>query len=101
MTELMQPNMKYKFYLTNREFIATFIEISPPRNTLIVSNYLDENGCVPGTRTMPFSWVKRVELERSDSDSDTELETIHLDKVSYTGHPVYRRKTRINNFMKQ
>ena len=101
MTELMQPNMKYNFYLTNRKFTATFIEISPPCNTLIVSNYTDENGYVPGTRTMPFSWVKRVELERSDCDSDTaEIETIHLDKVSYTVRPVYRRKTHINNFMK-
>lgn len=91
----MQPNMKYKFYLTNREFTATFVKICSPYNTLIVSNYLDENGCVPGTRTMPFSWVKGVEI----LNSECEIETIHLDNVPNSNRQIYSRNSHINNLI--
>ena len=97
MTELLQSGSTYTFYLANRKFIATFVEICPPCNTLVVSKYVDENGYVPGTRTMPFNWVNRVEIVHSETDVDT----IHLDKVSDTTRQVYSRDTHINNYMIQ
>ena len=65
MEELLVENYRYTFTLTgNRQFTARFSKIveNSPINTLHVSDYTDENGTVPGIRTMPFRWVKKIEL---------------------------------------
>lgn len=95
MTDSLQHNSRYTFYLTNRTFVATFVEICSPSNTLILSNYTDENGSVPGTRTMPFGWIKCAEI----LNSECEIETIHLDNVPNATRQVYSRRKKVNNYM--
>ena len=94
MTDSLQPNSRYTFYLTNRTFVATFVEICSPSNTFIVSNYADENGSVPGTRTMPFGWIKCAEI----LNSEREIETIHLDNVPKANQQIYGRRKQVNNY---
>ena len=95
MEELLVENYRYTFTLTgNREFIARFIKIdvNGPISTLHVSDYTDENGTVPGIRTMPFRWVKKVELV----DNYADIETIEL--LSTTSNKNKKPK-KVNNYM--
>ena len=88
---------RYKFTLSaNRQFIGRFDKIEGPHQTLFVYEYTDENGCVPGTRTLPFMWVKKIEL----IEENNEIETIQIDAVPNT---TTRTRTKppkmVNNFI--
>lgn len=83
MEELLCHGYQYTFILPNKTFTAIFDRIEAPYNTLFVTDYADENGKVPGTRSMPLSWVKQVELlsESTQCDVETmELTTIPIVK---------------------
>ena len=99
MEELLLNGFLYKFTLSaNREFTGRFDKIAYPNQTLIVTEYTDENGCVPGTRTLPFKWVKKIEL--IEEEDNNEIETISIDMV-----PIKKKRKRtkspkmVNNFM--
>lgn len=100
MEELLFNGFLYKFTLSaNREFTGRFDKIASPTQTLFVTEYTDENGCVPGTRTLPFKWVKKIELIEEDKDNN-EIESISIDMV-----PIKKKRKRtkspkmVNNFM--
>lgn len=99
MEELLFNGFLYKFTLSaNREFTGRFDKIAYPNQTLIVTEYTDENGNVPGTRTLPFKWVKKIEL--IEEEDNNEIETISIDMV-----PIKKKRKRtkspkmVNNFM--
>ena len=98
MEELLLNGFLYKFTLSaNREFTGRFVKIAYPNQTLFVTEYTDDNGCVPGTRTLPFKWVKKIELIEEDKN---EIESISIDMV-----PVKKKRKQtkppkmVNNFM--
>ena len=98
MEELLLNGFLYKFTLSaNREFTGRFVKIASPNQTLFVTEYTDDNGCVPGTRTLPFKWVKKIELIEEDKN---EIESISIDMV-----PVKKKRKQtkppkmVNNFM--
>lgn len=99
MEELLLNGFLYKFTLSaNREFTGRFVKIASPNQTLFVTEYTDDNGCVPGTRTLPFKWVKKIEL--IEEEDNNEIETISIDMV-----PIKKKRKRtkspkmVNNFM--
>tara|TARA_Y100000389_G_scaffold197882_1_gene233334 strand:+ start:240 stop:524 length:285 start_codon:yes stop_codon:yes gene_type:complete len=93
MEELLVEKYKYTFVLTgNREFTARFEKIEQPTNTLHVSDYTDTNGSTPGIRTMPFRWVKKVQL----LDNYGDIETIELISTSNNKN---KKPKKINNYM--
>lgn len=95
MEELLVENYRYTFTLTgNREFIARFIKIdvNGPISTLHVSDYTDTNGRTPGIRTMPFRWVKKVELV----DNYDDIETIELTPTTSNKN---KKPKKVNNYM--
>lgn len=69
MEELLMKGFRYTFYVGKehrRKFSATFHEIEYyPFKTLFVYDYLDKNGYVPGSRTIPFEWINEIVLEKS------------------------------------
>ena len=98
MEELLLNGFLYRFTLSaNREFTGRFVKIASPNQTLFVTEYTDDNGCVPGTRTLPFKWVKKIELIEEDKN---EIESISIDMV-----PVKKKRKQtkppkmVNNFM--
>ena len=98
MEELLLNGFLYRFtILSNREFTGRFVKIASPNQTLFVTEYTDDNGCVPGTRTLPFKWVKKIELIEEDKN---EIESISIDMV-----PVKKKRKQtkppkmVNNFM--
>lgn len=98
MEELLLNGFLYKFTLSaNREFTGRFVKIASQNQTLFVTEYTDDNGCVPGTRTLPFKWVKKIELIEEDKN---EIESISIDMV-----PVKKKRKQtkppkmVNNFM--
>jgi hypothetical protein len=98
MEELLCNGFLYRFtILSNREFTGRFDKIASPNQTLFVTEYTDENGCVPGTRTLPFEWVNKIELIEEDKN---EIESISIDMV-----PVKKKRKQtkppkmVNNFM--
>ena len=100
MEELLLNGFLYRFtILSNREFTGRFVKIESPNQTLFVTEYTDENGCVPGTRTLPFKWVTKIELIEEDKDNN-EIESISIDMV-----PIKKKRKRtkppkmVNNFM--
>ena len=98
MEELLLKDCRYKFTLAaNRQFTGRFDKIEGPHQTLFIYEYTDENGCVPGTRTLPFTWIKQIELIE---EHNNEIEIISLDTNSNTKK---RRRTKppkmVNNFM--
>lgn len=99
MEELLLKGYRYKFTLAaNRQFIGRFDKIEGQHQTLFVNEYTDENGCVPGTRTLPFMWIKQIELIEEENN---EIETISLDIVN--SNTKKRRRSKqpkmVNNFM--
>ena len=95
MEELLVENYRYTFTLTgNRQFTARFSKIveNSPINTLHVSDYTDENGTVPGIRTMPFRWVKKIEL----MDNYDDIETIELTPTTSNKN---KKPKKVNNYM--
>lgn len=99
MEEFLLRGYRYKFTLAaNRQFIGRFDKIEGPQQTLFVYDYTDENGCVPGIRTMPFQWIKQVELIEEENN---EIETISLDNTNTKTKK--RRRTiipkMVNNFI--
>tara|TARA_B110000285_G_scaffold88786_1_gene101843 strand:- start:1242 stop:1562 length:321 start_codon:yes stop_codon:yes gene_type:complete len=67
MEELLFKGYLYTFRLAGtRKFNARFDEIVYPSKTLIVTEYDDGNGRVPGTRTLPFQWIKSIEIITTD-----------------------------------
>jgi hypothetical protein len=98
MEELLLEGYRYKFTLNTRTFIADFHHIDYVTKTLFVSRYADENGCVPGIRSMPFTWIKQVDL--LDDNIMNEIETIDLSKIPITNNKKKSKgPTIINNFM--
>lgn len=96
MEELLVKGFMYKFtLLANREFTGRFDQIAYPTKTLFVTEYDDGNGIVPGTRTLPFTWVKKIELIEEDNN---ELETISLG-VSKKKRKRTKSPKMVNNFM--
>jgi hypothetical protein len=96
MEELLVEKYRYTFTLSgNRQFTALFIKIDAngPISTLHVSDYTDENGTVPGIRTLPFRWVKQVEL----LDNYDDIETIEL--TITTSSNKNKKPKKINNYM--
>ena len=99
MEELLLRGYRYKFTLAaNRQFIGRFDKIEGQHQTIFVNEYTDENGCVPGTRTLPFTWIKQVELIEEENN---EIETISLDNTNTKTKK--RRRTippkMVNNFI--
>lgn len=95
MEETLVENYRYTFTLSgNRQFTARFSKIveNGPINTLHVSDYIDENGTVPGIRTMPFRWVKKVELV----DNYADIETIELLPTTSNKN---KKPKKVNNYM--
>lgn len=95
MEELLVENYRYTFTLTgNRQFTARFSKIDENGqiSTLHVSDYTDENGSVPGIRTMPFRWVKQVDL----LDNYDDIETIEL---TLTTSNKNKKPKKVNNYM--
>ena len=80
-----------------RQFTARFDEISGTGNTLFVTEYTDENGHVPGVRTLPFQWIKGIELIEEEHN---EIETISLDTVhNKNKHKKSKPPKMVNNFI--
>lgn len=73
MEEILCHGYRYRFILLNRTFTAIFDKIESPMKQLFVTEYQDENGKYPGTRTMPFSWVRSVELVSIPEENDIEI----------------------------
>jgi hypothetical protein len=97
MEELLIKGSLYKFTLAAyREFTGRFDKIEGEHQTLFVTEYTDGNGFVPGIRTLPFMWVKKVEL----IEEYNEIETIQIDAVPNT---TTRTRTKppkmVNNFI--
>lgn len=98
MEELLLKGYLYRFKMSGtRQFTARFDEISGTENTLFVTEYTDENGHVPGVRTLPFQWIKSIELIEEEHN---EIETISLDTVD---NKKKRKKSKppkmVNNFI--
>ena len=67
MEELLFKGYLYTFKLAGtRKFNARFDSIVYPSKTLIVTEYDDGNGRVPGSRTLPFQWIKSIEIIATD-----------------------------------
>lgn len=99
MEELLVKGFMYKFTLSaNREFTGRFDQIAYPTKTLFVTEYDDGNGIVPGTRTLPFTWVKKIELIEEEEEDNNELETISLG-VSKKKRKRTKSPKMVNNFM--
>ena len=97
MENLLCRGYRYKFVLLSRTFIAKFDKINGSTGTLFVTEYTDENGKVPGTRTMPLSWIKEVELvpDTTECDIDTiELADSHVEQK----RKINKTPKFINNF---
>jgi hypothetical protein len=100
MEDLLIKNYRYRFTLigngNSRQFSAKFDKISSPCKTLFVTEYSDKNGDYDGIRTLPFSWVTKVELLEDTS----EVETVLLDTIPDTRKRNKPRPTKMtNNFM--
>jgi len=97
MEELLIPGYRYTFTLVeNRNFIGRFIQIDYPTNTIHISEYTDENGTISGIRTMPFYWIKHIEI----IDESYDIETIELTSIPMTKKKKKLKKAKkINNFM--
>lgn len=98
MEELLLKGYLYRFKLSGtKQFTARFDEITGTGNTLFVTEYTDENGHVPGVRTLPFQWIKSIELIEEEHN---EIETISLDTVD---NKKKRKKSKppkmVNNFI--
>lgn len=96
MEEILCHGYRYRFVLPTRTFIAVFDKIGLPMKQLIVTDYEDENGKSPGIRSMPFSWVKSIELISIPEEDDIEiinLSTQPTKKKRRTKSPEYS-----NNF---
>jgi hypothetical protein len=101
MEEFLSHGYQYMFILPNKTFTAIFDRIDAPNKTLFVTDYTDENGKVPGTRSMPFSWVKQVELVSIPSPSQSDIEVIDISmKLTLTKKKKKKNKTPeyVNNF---
>ena len=98
MEETLCHNHKYKFVLLSRTFVAVFDKIEGPTNTLVVTEYTDDNGTVPGTRTLPFSWIQQVELISTPTHCD--IDTIEMSTSSIVKKRKKKNKTPefVNNF---
>ena len=99
MEELLLKGYLYRFKMSGtRQFTARFDEISGTGNTLFVTEYTDENGHVPGVRTLPFQWIKGIELIEEEHN---EIETISLDTVTPTknGRKKSKPPKMVNNFI--
>ena len=96
MEEFLHKGYRYTFHLSSRNFTAKFDKITYPHKTLIVTEYVDENGYVPGIRTMPFHWIRNIELR----EGDNEIETINLDTTipNANQRKKSKRRTLVNNF---
>ena len=80
-----------------RQFTARFDEISGTGNTLFVTEYTDENGHVPGVRSLPFQWIKSIELVEEEHN---EIETILLDTIdNKNGRKKSKPPKMVNNFI--
>jgi len=97
MEELLMKGYRYTFYIgkenlpiRRRKFTATFQEIEyHPFKTLFVYDYLDKNGYVPGSRTIPFEWINEIVLENSWindflSHDKARIETIQMTSTQNT-----------------
>jgi len=100
MEEILCHGCRYTFILPSRSFTAVFDKIEVPNKTLIVTDYTDENGTVPGIRTMPFSWVKNVELVSIPNQFD--IETIEMPVSPIVKKRKKKNKTPelLDNFMR-
>ena len=98
MEELLIKGYLYRFKMSGtRQFTARFDEISGTGNTLFVTEYTDENGHVPGVRTLPFQWIKGIELIEEEHN---EIETISLDTVhNKNKHKKSKPPKMVNNFI--
>jgi len=98
MEELLLKGYLYRFKTAGtRQFTARFDEISGTSNTLFVTEYTDENGHVPGIRTLPFQWIKSIELIEEEHN---EIETILLDTVhNKKGRKKSKPPKMVNNFI--
>lgn len=98
MEELLLKGYLYRFKMSGtRQFTARFDEISGTGNTLFVTEYTDENGHVPGVRTLPFQWIKGIELIEEEHN---EIETISLDTFhNKNKHKKSKPPKMVNNFI--
>lgn len=100
MEEFLCKGYTYKFHMRkidndDRVFTANFVSIESPSNTLIVENYSDASyGTVPGTRSMPFNWIKNITLMDTN-----ELEVIELSSYPHDKKNIIYKKKKFNNYM--
>ena len=104
MEELLFKGYLYTFKLAGtRKFNARFDSIVYPSKTLIVTEYDDGNGRVPGSRTLPFQWIKSIEIITTDPMLDAE-NGIETNMLVDTKNGIKKRTNSkppkmVNNFM--
>ena len=99
MEEFLVKGQRYTFHTSSKVFTAVFEQITGPNDTLHVTDYNTNNdlGIVPGVRTMPFSWIKNIEVYQDPEDN---IEIIDLsDTLISMRNKKKKKKQMINNFM--
>jgi SpoU rRNA methylase family enzyme len=97
MEEFLVKGQRYTFYTSSKVFNAVFEQITGPNDTLHVTKYNANNdlGTVPGVRTMPFSWIKNIEVYK---DPEDDIEIIDLSHTLISNKKK-KKKQMIDNFM--
>lgn len=98
MEEFLVKGQRYTFYTSSKVFNAVFDQITGPYDTLHVTKYNANNdlGVVPGVRTMPFSWIKNIEVYK---DPEDDIEIIDLSDTLISMRKKKKKKQLIDNFM--
>lgn len=94
MEELLVEGQMYIFKIANdKSFTARFNKIDYPDNTLFVSDYTtNELGHLIGIRSMPFRWIKHIEI--IDKNMDISLANIELIDKSIELSPKSKKQTK-------
>lgn len=98
MEEFLVKGQRYTFHTSSKVFNAVFEQITGPNDTLHVTKYNANNdlGVVPGVRTMPFSWIKNIEVYK---DPEDDIEIIDLSDTLISMRKNKKKKQLIDNFM--
>lgn len=98
MEEFLVKGQRYTFHTSSKVFNAVFEQITGPNDTLHVTKYNANNdlGVVPGVRTIPFSWIKNIEVYK---DPEDDIEIIDLSDTLISMRKNKKKKQLIDNFM--
>ncbi len=96
MEELLVEGHMYIFKIANdQSFKARFNKIDYSNNTLFVSDYTtDELGRLHGIRSMPFRWIKQIEV--IDNNTDISLTNIKLIDKNIELSPISKKRKKSN-----